>query len=459
MVNRFELHLKEANPLVTLLYWDWTEDPRIGAVNLFTTDFMGASTGTVSTPLVALRPPTLTRDVASSFFNPDSDGTLNASATYAVLADDVESSPNHNSAHGFIGGFFGQISDLGTAVQDPFFFQLHGNVDRLWANWQRNPSQPGRTDPAAAYSIHSGNLNINDTMSPWDGATGLAPWNTTSYSKTSKSRSVVNPPIYDTAPLNIPILQPGESVIIEIPWYPPNVADFNCSGNSGHFCLLARIETAGTSPFGMIFPEGSNVNTNTRNNNNIAWKNLTVVDNEADLSGSVMILSTGAILRNVFERDVEFVVRLRDRTLQREGLVFEVGRLGVTLPPAIAERVIQRQGEEVHGIEVARDRETGVPRFMFADKDAELVVPLKPDEKAVVEVRAEFPTNLARETRAEPFIVDVEQSIRQPRGGFQLLNEEQLLIGGVRFVIDLSSIKLVEFGSDWLRAAIWNFCK
>lgn len=90
----------------------------------------------------------------------------------------MESSPNHNSAHGFIGGPFGQISFLSSAVEDPFFFQLHGNVDRLWANWQRNPSEPGRVDPVTAYGPEAGNARINATMSPWDGDTGLAPWNT-----------------------------------------------------------------------------------------------------------------------------------------------------------------------------------------------------------------------------------------------------------------------------------------
>jgi Common central domain of tyrosinase/Bacterial Ig domain len=450
MVNRFEQLLKKADPLVSLLYWDWSEDPRVGT-NLFTTDFMGESNGTVASPLVPLRPPTLNRGVASFSFSPTPDATLQTSPNYETLADDIEAVPNHNSAHGFIGGSFGQLGGLNTSVQDPFFFQLHGNVDRLWANWQRNPMNLDRLDPVAAYAANAGNPRINDTMSPWDGNTGMAPWTTTSYSKTSKSRSVVNPPIYDTAPLTIPILQPGESVILEIPWYPPNVADFNCNGESGHFCLLARIETQATFPFGMAFPEGNNVGTNTRNNNNIVWKNLTVVDNEPDISGTIMIFSTGTMVHNIFEQEVPFTIRLRDRTLERKGRLFEVGRIGMTLSPDITKRVMQNR-EAMQGIEVSRDPKTDEPIFFAVKEDAQITIPLKPKERAVVGIRAEFPMRLERDLRAQPFLLDIEQMLPRRGDAFVQPREEELVVGGVRLKIDLSKIKLVEAGSEWLES-------
>ncbi|QMU29981.1 M4 family metallopeptidase [Adhaeribacter radiodurans] len=74
----------------------------------------------------------------------------------------------------------------------------------------------------------------------------------------------------------------GET-ILEFPWYPPNPADY--SGAYGldfsHFCLLSRIETSTTAPFGMTFPENTDLNLNVKKNNNIAWKNITVVDEAA----------------------------------------------------------------------------------------------------------------------------------------------------------------------------------
>lgn len=71
----------------------------------------------------------------------------------------------------------------------------------------------------------------------------------------------------------------GGEVILEFPWFPPKPTDYSSFGaDSTHFCLLSRIETSSVAPYGMTFPEGSDLGANVRNNNNIAWKNITVVD-------------------------------------------------------------------------------------------------------------------------------------------------------------------------------------
>ena len=86
---------------------------------------------------------------------------------------------------------------------------------------------------------------------------------------------------------NIPVVQPQSSVIVEFQWFPPNPADYNGINNEPwHFCLLAR-QVSTVDP--MTFPEGANLNTNVRNNNNIAWKNITVVDDQLNLfAGSII---------------------------------------------------------------------------------------------------------------------------------------------------------------------------
>ena len=115
--------------------------------------------------------------------------------------------------------------------------------------------------------------------------------------------SVVSPPIYDTAPLTIPVLQPGQAVVIQIPWYPPNPDNFTSFGSDkGHFCLLARIETSTTAPFGMDFPETTDINSNTKNNNKIVWKNVTVVD---DIPGPMMMKVD--LVRNIFDQPIKWV--------------------------------------------------------------------------------------------------------------------------------------------------------
>ena len=60
-------------------------------------------------------------------------------------------------------------------------------------------------------------------------------------------------------------LSGGGTQDVTIPWQPPAV---------GHFCLLTRLISA-QDPIGV---ETSNPNPNTRNNNNIAWRNVNVVD-------------------------------------------------------------------------------------------------------------------------------------------------------------------------------------
>ena len=82
-------------------------------------------------------------------------------------------------------------------------------------------------------------------------------------------------------PITVPItdLGPHASLVVSVPWKVPNPQDFVSFGaDKGHFCLLARLETADTAPFGMTSPEGADVYQNTRNNRQIAWKNVSVLD-------------------------------------------------------------------------------------------------------------------------------------------------------------------------------------
>ena len=73
----------------------------------------------------------------------------------------------------------------------------------------------------------------------------------------------------------------GGTEIVEFPWMPPDPSDYVSFGaDQTHFCLLARIETSPTAPFGMTTPETGNLWANVADNNNIVWKNITVVDTD-----------------------------------------------------------------------------------------------------------------------------------------------------------------------------------
>lgn len=74
----------------------------------------------------------------------------------------------------------------------------------------------------------------------------------------------------------IPALLPGEEAIVPLDWIVPNPANYNViTPEPWHFCLLARIVTPNDP---MTFTETSDLNGNVMKNNNIAWKNVTVVD-------------------------------------------------------------------------------------------------------------------------------------------------------------------------------------
>lgn len=76
--------------------------------------------------------------------------------------------------------------------------------------------------------------------------------------------------------LNVPIIQPGEEIILEAEWLVPDPEDYiGINVNPWHFCLLARIESENDP---MTVPEVEFLPHNVRNNNNIAWKNTTVID-------------------------------------------------------------------------------------------------------------------------------------------------------------------------------------
>ena len=73
----------------------------------------------------------------------------------------------------------------------------------------------------------------------------------------------------------IPALEPGEEVVLSFPWEMPNPRDYsNISPNTWHFCLLARIVSEDDP---MTNEQDRYTSTNARKNNNIAWKNVTVV--------------------------------------------------------------------------------------------------------------------------------------------------------------------------------------
>ncbi|WP_281631550.1 tyrosinase family protein [Flavobacterium luteolum] len=174
-----ERQLQEIEPSVALPYWDF----QAPAPKVFSTSFMGIPNTTAvgqlqfdsTNPLSKWRianQPSLTR---LPDFNAQSEkarvesyettlGRRNGFLDFAQM----EFNP-HGNAHM---SFDGAISDASRAPQDPLFFMLHCNVDRLWAQWQDLSLDNRLFDPAdnAAYNQFTNRIGdlLKDTMWPWN---------------------------------------------------------------------------------------------------------------------------------------------------------------------------------------------------------------------------------------------------------------------------------------------------
>ncbi|RSM64778.1 hypothetical protein DMB66_18720 [Actinoplanes sp. ATCC 53533] len=124
-------------------------------------------------------PATLTKDMITSFDSgpwnrsaPAEDSFRNVVEGWRRLPDPpvVSGAQLHNRTHVWVGGI---IMDVPLAANDPVFFLLHANVDRLWSAWQYYSAQydkkraqyPAKTDypdPATA---------IDADMVPWQAGT------------------------------------------------------------------------------------------------------------------------------------------------------------------------------------------------------------------------------------------------------------------------------------------------
>ena len=103
----------------------------------------------------------------------------------------------------------------------------------------------------------------------------------------------------------IPVLKPGQEALVEIPWNVPNPQDYSqINPEPWHFCLLAKINSSDDL---LSSPMTPNPNIMVRNNNNLAWKNVTVVNiagTGSTLGGVIAIANPHNTIKNY---DLELV--------------------------------------------------------------------------------------------------------------------------------------------------------
>lgn len=147
-----------------------------------------------------------------------------------------------------------------------------------------------------------------------------------------------------------PIPAYGDTVI-KVNWRVPDVADYDCGmfsrlGELWHFCLLARIHDGN-----MIVGENVNgypMDSLVLNNNNVAWKNLTVLHGESYLG---MVSLYNSSLKDDLDSRIE--VRLIDNDSRQHLLDF--AELQLILPTEMTINWADNDGT-CDGLKLSRDR-------------------------------------------------------------------------------------------------------
>ena len=174
----------------------------------------------------------------------------------------------------------------------------------------------------------------------------------------------------------IPSVSSGSFTTLVFAWTPPKPTDYPCFGaDASHFCLLARIETSTTNPYGMAFPETSSLGDNVKKNNNIVWKNVSVVNLLPDMSSfrtSVLIAGAKLLRRTFTTTDIVFAVP----TEKGNNNILGVATVDIDLGPFTDGWL--KNGGKVEGGKIGEDRTGRTVIRVAATKGRIYGVPIDP---------------------------------------------------------------------------------
>ncbi len=181
---------------------------------------------------------------------------------------------------------------------------------------------------------------------------------------------------------------PGEAKTLTVVWKKEDIPDPDVHGD--HFCLIARLVSADDA---MTFPEVQSINVNTRQNNNIAWRNVAIVNNVKKVSDTVRFLA-----RNIERGTRQISLQLRGhQELLRDG-----GQIYVDLDKLFPGW--ERAGGNGSGIEIegSRIRLLEAPATLSA-------IPLSFGDEAPVRVTARTEEPVPGDAESRRYFLDVIQ--------------------------------------------------
>ena len=166
----------------------------------------------------------------------------------------------------------------------------------------------------------------------------------------------------------LPIIKAGGSHIEVFQWN-PNDPDLYAqeyqNGNAlllanepWHFCLLARIETAPGPDFGMTFPETESVNLNTKNNNNIVWKNISVINIDGLTGGDPWpddkVVGASVLVGDAWGEGGVFDLVFKDPDFFKGNPVTEEAEVRITLQDELWD-AWQNAGGQMENLQISRE--------------------------------------------------------------------------------------------------------
>ena len=123
----------------------------------------------------------------------------------------------------------------------------------------------------------------------------------------------------------IPTLRPGQEALVEIPWNVPNPLKYtSINSEPWHFCLLAQVNSSDDP---LTSPMTPNPNIMVRNNNNLAWKNITIVNvspNGGDIGGTIAVTNPSSVARSYYLEMVK-------EDIETGNAIYEEAEVGLTM--------------------------------------------------------------------------------------------------------------------------------
>ncbi|MBS1533751.1 MAG: S8 family serine peptidase [Bacteroidetes bacterium] len=176
-------------------------------------------------------------------------------------------------------------------------------------------------------------------------------WDGQHYFPAPNNSSLLGAPVTPNPSTTIPVIQPGQEKIIKVPFLVPNPNDYTFAGeDKWHFCLLAKIESAEDPT-----QETNNLYSFVQNNNNLAWKNVTVVD-VADVTAENPNANIGGIVAvgNPFDEPKTFYLEMIKEDLETGKNIYDEAEVSIKMDNVLYQ-AWKRGGEEAQKLDATSD--------------------------------------------------------------------------------------------------------